>query len=165
MAIYTIADDLADAPFTLIAIHTALPDYKLAYYFNRDLKIQLHRLSYNIPFKQAEFSIYEWYNVLEDTFWHLIKNKAVVEQDTAEASTLFSNQQTLKRSVNLVPECKQADYVLKIDNGENTFKYTRQVLATISQIPQIVTCYEIATDQLKSKDQLNYMHNARQKKN
>ena len=159
MAVYKIADDLDDLSFTLIAIHSILEDYRLAYFLNRELNLGLERLRENIKKdNQASFSHFEWYDVSIDTYWNLINNKGYkVVQPKSSQGMLAFNESNIK--VSLLETHKQADFLLKIDN-EEVYNHTEDVLQKIKNIPQVITCYEINTDQLKHKDQLNFLTNA-----
>ncbi len=55
--------------------------------------------------------------------------------------------------MNLIPELKTADYLLKIDNVEPNFK-SEEIIQNISTIPNVSTVYKVDTDNLKSINNL-----------
>ena len=79
-------DDFLDDDFELLAIHTTLESYHLAYFMN---------LTFDIQFKKSEliqdFDFYEFNDEKNQSLWNLVANKGVQEQaDTLEEqSTLF----------------------------------------------------------------------------
>ena len=59
-----LVDDFDDDSYKLIAIHTRLEDYRLAYLLNKYLGLKFKRKDHDIDFKYLEssYSIFEWDN-------------------------------------------------------------------------------------------------------
>lgn len=151
-----LVDDFYDASFSLLAIHCRLEDYRLAYLLNKCLGLRLERkpkdLDYN--YFAASYSIYEWENAKLDTVWNLVSNVCKKEEAALQSSgSLFEKPTTVIRTLNLLPELKTVDYLIKVSN-EHRFFNEKLILNKIQAIPQVITSYSINIDQIKSKDHL-----------
>nr|WP_321221437.1 IPExxxVDY family protein [uncultured Psychroserpens sp.] len=157
MALHKIlVDDFYDASFSLIAIHCRLEDYRLAYLLNKHLQLNLQRKEHDLDYNyfDASFAIFEWENEKIDSIWNLVSNVCKKEESALQSSgSLFANQSTVTRTVNLLPELKTVDYLLKVSNEDRHFN-EKLVLNKIQSIPQIITTYSVEIDQLKSKEHL-----------
>ena len=144
--------------YDLIAIHTSLEDYRLAYYLNQKLPILLSKSSDFIEFKTqngaAFFSIFSCLFEETEEQWTLIGNKdELINKETGDSEDLFSKEQP-KIATNLyfIPEMKKVDYFLKI---ENTILNVNEIVSHINAIPQISTAYYVDVENLKkSKNNL-----------
>jgi hypothetical protein len=145
--------------YYLIAIHTSLEDYRLAYFINQKLAINLAKskeeVQINIKEGETNFARFYHYDSENVVSWNLIQNKNEVLQEKKDASqNLFSNT-TLEIStkVYLLPEFKKADYFLKIENTEDTMNVSKikKILNTIDSISAV---YTVDTNQIKSKNNL-----------
>ncbi len=151
-----LVDDFYDTSFALIAIHCRLEDYHLAYLLNKHLKLNLKRREYDLDYNyfDASFAIFEWQNEKIDRVWNLVANVCKKEEAALQSSgSLFENQSTVTRTVNLIKELKTVDYLIKISNEDRHFN-EKHVIDIIQTIPQIITTYSIDIDQLKSKEHL-----------
>lgn len=151
-----LVDDFYDASFSLIAIHCRLEDYRLAYLLNKYLKLNLKRRERDLDYNyfDASFAIFEWQNEKIDRVWNVVSNVCKKEDAALQSSgSLFDNQTTAVRTVNLIPELKTVDYLIKISNEDGHFN-EKYVISIIQTIPQIITTYSIDIDQLKSKEHL-----------
>ena len=151
-----LVDDFYDTSFALIAIHCRLEDYRLAYLLNKYLKLNLKRREHDLDYNyfDASFAIFEWQNEKIDRVWNLVANVCKKEEAALQSSgSLFDNQTTVTRTVNLIPELKTVDYLIKISNEDRHFN-EKHVINIIQTIPQIITTYSIDIDQLKSKEHL-----------
>lgn len=154
MAVYKILDDFYEPTFAIIAIHSYLEDYRLAYFLNLHLRSKLKRSSDNIDFKDStSFSLFEWEDKYQDTIWNLLANKCHVEYEMIEMEgSLFErNRTTVTRF--LIPERSKVDYFLKIDNGSE-FTCIKSTLSKINHIKEVSTAYSIDIDSLKSRNNL-----------
>ena len=144
--------------YDLVAIHTSLEDYRLAYFLNQKLPILLSKSSDFIEFKTpngaAFFSKFSY--LFEDTQeeWTLIGNKdELIYKEAINSENLFSNEQP-KIATNLyfISEMKKVDYFLKI---ENTLLDLTEIVSHINAIPQVSTAYTVEVENLKkSKNNL-----------
>lgn len=148
---HKISADFYDDNFQLIAIHCGLEDYAIGYAINSICGLQLKRRENDLKFEQdLTFSVFEWDDELSDTYWTLISNKCTVET-LIPSDGLFENR-IASRTDYLVKEHKEADYLLKVDGGEETV--VNQQARSINRIPKVVTAYPLETQTLKSKRNL-----------
>ena len=111
--------------YHLIAIHTSLEDYRLAFFINQKLPINLSKskneIQINIKEGETKFSRYYYHNFEKAISWNLIQNKGeVVQQKKDNGQNLFSNvAMEVATKVYLLPEFKKVDYFLKVENNDN----------------------------------------------
>ena len=69
-------DQFYEDSYSLIAMHCALDDYRMAYLLNKQLQIKLERKDRDIDFEYtlASYSIYEWQDEKQFATWHLVGN-------------------------------------------------------------------------------------------
>lgn len=144
-------EDFCEDNYTLIGIHTALEDFKLAYLLNNNLNTHFSRASFSLDFEtntsKASFSIYDYTNEKYDDEWYLIAN-SYKEERRNESDTIAMTTET---KTYLIPEKKSVDYFIKIVGEQNQEMIHRKV-DKIKAISQIVTSYIIETTTLKSKE-------------
>ena len=83
MAIHKLLiDDFVTIDYELIAIHSSLEDYRLAYFINRELSILLEKSPKDIGIKVKEgescFSRFIYVDTDKDITWNLIENKNTI---------------------------------------------------------------------------------------
>lgn len=145
-----------EEPYTLIGIHCTLEDYRIAYMLNKHLDIHLVRKELDLDFKskKTNYPIFEWNDEKLLTTWSLVSNICKREEyKNISYTSLFDTKETITTTLNLVPEYKRVNYLLKIENEFNSTK-EKYILNLILRIPQIVTAYSIDASQLKSKNNL-----------
>lgn len=151
-----LVDDFYDDCFKLIAIHSRLEDYRLAYLLNKHLGLNLERNENDIDFKYLEssYSIFEWDNETEYVMWNLISNVCKKEEDSLYSTgTLFDKSEKVLKTFHLISEYKKVDYFLKIsDEIQNVNE--ELILNRLQSIPQIITSYTVDPLKIKSKDHL-----------
>ncbi|AWI24980.1 IPExxxVDY family protein [Flavobacterium pallidum] len=155
MAIHKLhIDEFDENDYTLVAIHTSLEDYRLAYFINQKLPVRLskNKDEIQIQVKQGEtsFSRYTFENNDAEISWNLIQNKNEIDVSRATTTDLFSNQ-TVATKVYLLPEFKKVDYFLKIENVAENIESITSKINTISQISAV---YAIGANTIKSKNNL-----------
>jgi len=155
MAIHKIQiNDFVSDDYELIAIHSSLEDYKLAYSLNVVLGIQLSKnlsyLEFAIPEGKSAFSNYIFDDKKNDIVWTLIENKATIINSNKQISSLFEQ---IDITVFLLPEFKKADYLLKIENIDYGFE-AESIIEKIQEIKNVTTAYTIDITNLKSKNNL-----------
>nr|WP_314836493.1 IPExxxVDY family protein [uncultured Flavobacterium sp.] len=145
--------------YYLIAIHTSLEDYRLAYFINQKLPINLSKneneIQINIKEGETKFSRFYYYDIDKALSWNLIQNKnEVIQHKKDNSQNLFSNT-TLEvlTKVHLLPEFKKVDYFLKIDNCDETISVS-DVMTLLNTIDNISTVYTVDTNKIKSKNNL-----------
>lgn len=144
-------DDFCDEEYSLIGIHTALEDYKLAYLLNKNLSTHFAKSIKDLEFEnnknKASFSIYNFTNKEYDFEWFLIANSFKRENQTESNELLL----TTETKTYLIPEKKKVDFFIKI-SGEVNFDFVVKTVNKINNIEQIITSYSIDKNTLKSKD-------------
>ena len=160
MAVHKIyIEDFEEDDYHIIAIHTSLEDYRLAYFLNRDIEIQLHKSELDIQSKvkegQTSFARFTYKDNEKVITWDLVQNKNVVIGKGNNITTdLFSNSNNSFSSLAyLLPEYKKVDFFLKIENAENEIDLY-EVVSKISAIDGITLVYTVDKDKIKSKNNL-----------
>ncbi|MDX1471672.1 MAG: IPExxxVDY family protein [Flavobacteriaceae bacterium] len=149
-----LVDDFYDESYCLIAIHSRLPDYRLAYMLNKQLELRLHRLDQDLDYKYfaATYSIYEWIDERQQITWNLISNVCQKEEDMLSSSgSLFEAAQKTVKTYHLLPELKNVDYLLKITCEANKSDEQR-IVDQLHNIPQVITSYNVDVSKIKSKE-------------
>ncbi|MCW1147048.1 IPExxxVDY family protein [Flavobacterium lacisediminis] len=155
MAIHKIQiNDFVSDDYELIAVHSSLDDYKLAYMLNKELGIQLSKnLAYveiAIPEGKSAFSNYIFDDEKNDVVWTLIENKTTIINSNKQTTSLFEQ---VDITVFLLPEFKKADYLIKIENIDYGFD-SESIVDKIQEIKNVTTAYTIDITNLKSKNNL-----------
>ena len=155
MAIHKIQiNDFISDDYELIAVHSSLDDYKLAYMLNKELGVQLSKnLAYveiAIPEGKSAFSNYIFDDEKNDVVWTLIENKTTIINSNKQTTSLFEQ---VDITVFLLPEFKKADYLIKIENIDYGFD-SESIVDKIQEIKNVTTAYTIDITNLKSKNNL-----------
>ncbi|MDP5001819.1 MAG: IPExxxVDY family protein [Flavobacterium sp.] len=155
MAIHKIQiNDFVSDDYELIAVHSSLDDYKLAYTLNKALGIQLSKnLAYveiAIPEGKSAFSNYIFDDEKNDVIWTLIENKTTIINSNKQTISLFEQ---VDITVFLLPEFKKADYLIKIENIDYGFE-SESIIEKIQEIKNVTMAYTIDITNLKSKNNL-----------
>ena len=151
-------EDFCNEVFSLFAIHTDLDDYRLAYFLNKHLGINLFRKTFDLDFvnSKGSFSVFEYIDQTNFLKWSLISN-IYNYNFSAKASNddLFVESNSLVQKVNLLAEYKNVNYLLKIENNESQVDL-EAIAKEIKSIPQVITLYDINKD-LKNKENLIFL--------
>lgn len=153
-----------DFDFFVIGICSSLKEYRLCYYINKQLSAQLFRskqdASMSIEQKDLNekidlsFPLYEYFNENQQQQWFLVSNKCSYLKKNHASSDLFTDTQHMRKSIEyLIPDHKQIDYFLLVHDGI-TKQEKINLTTAIKNIPNIVTCYEIDIDKIKTKENL-----------
>jgi hypothetical protein len=159
MAIHKLdLDEFDEIDYHLIAIHTTLEDYRLAYFINQHLPVNLSKSNEEIliSIKEGETQFSRFYFDDEDNFvsWNLIQNKnEVIGQNEIINQDLFSNSsQEVATKVFLLPELKKVDYFLKIESDDDL--ELAGIVKKLKSIKSLSTVYVVETETIKSKNNL-----------
>lgn len=150
-------DEFDEVDYDLIAIHTSLEDFRLAYFMNQNLPILLHKSKDEIEISIKEgtthFSRFFFEDQKNEISWNLIQNKNEVTLQTKEnQQNLFANTQLeISTKVYLLPEFKKVDYFLKIENASETIE---SITNSINTIDRISAVYAVDSRKVKSKNNL-----------
>lgn len=148
---YKISEVFCDESFSLLAIHSSMEDHNLVYAINGQLKIRLKRSRNDLDISpEVSFPFFEWRDDLNHRYWTLTTNTGTKEEYVDDEG-LFQNESSFTR-FHLVPEHKEVDYFLKIeqDDTESATTLVRSILC----IPGVITAYSIDITNLKSKRNL-----------
>lgn len=145
--------------YSLIAIHTTLEDYRLAYFINQRLHVNLNKSIKEIQITDKEgevhFSRFHYYEKKKDISWDLIQNiNEVIQQKKEDNQGLFTNfELEVAKKVYMIPEFKKVNYFLKIENSEDNTNLI-EIQSELNSIDQIATNYIVDINKIKSKNNL-----------
>lgn len=157
MAIHKLhLEDFDQVDYNLIAIHTSLEDYKLAFKLNQKLAVTLSKNASEIPIKiqgkAAYFSRFTFEDDDKMMTWDLIQNKQEIELPVkTQTANLFDNN-NVTTQIALVSELKKVDYFLKIEHDAQC--KVKDIISKINKIDSISTVYEVDANEIKSKNNL-----------
>ena len=158
MAIHKLhIDEFDEVDYELIAIHTSLEDYRLAYFLNQKLPILLSKSESEIQINIKEgvtfFSRFIYENTNNDSCWSLVQNKNEVTTLTNNNNQNLFGESSFEVATKafLLPELKQVDYFLKIENSDTKID---TIISTLNSITQISTVYSVDSNSIKSKNNL-----------
>ncbi len=152
-------EEFEEDDFHVIAIHTSLEDYRLAYCINRDLEICLSKNVTDIQLQVKEgktsFVRFTFEDEKKLINWNLVQNKNdVLGTENTTSQDLFSNSKnSFSSSAYLLPEYKKVDFFLKIENAENEINIA-QIVSKINTIDSITMVYNVDKNKIKSKNNL-----------
>lgn len=143
--------------YNLICIHTTLEDYRLAYFINETLSVNLKRKDEDLDFNnnKESFSLYEYHNKSCFLTYNLLANKCMlVEYKTSRKNALFYNTLLSQAQISyLIDDKKQVDFFLKI-TGDLSLQQINCVTDRLNTIQQVITVYTTDPKQLKQKEHL-----------
>ena len=155
-AVHKLTPDLYEDYFALIAMHSSLEDFALAYALNFYLKSNFKR-----RFKDLEISdtvavpVFEWKDEINDRYWTFFTNRGSGMKTISELG-LFKEEPSFAK-YHMIAEHREVDYFLKIEQeGSERYRQTEveKTISALLNIPKIVTAYTVETQQLKSRNNL-----------
>lgn len=150
-AVYKLNEDFYDDSFLLIALHSTLEDYAIAYRLNDIFNSNFKRSKIDFDLGENKiFPCYEWQDEYNDRFWVLIGNQSL-KRELVNNNDLFQNESTYS-TPRLIPELKDVDYFLKIQMEERNV--TDEITKTILGMPKVMAAYQVDANKLKSKNNL-----------
>ena len=160
MAIHRLdLDEFDEIDYYLMAIHTSLEDYRLAYFINKNLPINLSKSKNEIHAQtkegEANFSRFYYYDAEKTVSWNLIQNKnEIISTSRNDSQDLFSNETSeVSTTIHLLPEFKKVDFFLKIDNSDEAVDFS-EIQQQLNSIESIAAIYAVDTNKIKSKNNL-----------
>jgi hypothetical protein len=160
MAIHKLhLDEFDETNYQLIAIHTSLEDYRLAYFINQKLPIVLSKCKKDIQIQvkdgESQFVNYVYVDKSRDIQWNLIQNKNEITPKVKIGNQgLFAEtQNNFITKAYLLPELKKVDYFLKIENLNTSFE-SSELTTLLNTIERVTTVYTINVENIKSKNNL-----------
>ena len=145
--------------YSLIAIHTTLEDYRLAYFINQKLHVNLNKSIKEIQITDKEgevhFSRFHFYEKKKDISWDLIQNiNEIIQLKEEDNQSLFTNFTIeVAKKVFMLPEFKKVNYFLKIENSEEDTNLLK-IQSELNSIDQIAVNYIVDINKIKSKNNL-----------
>jgi hypothetical protein len=160
MAIHRLdLDEFDEIDYYLMAIHTSLEDYRLAYFINKNLPINLSKSKNEIHAQTKEgetnFSRFYYYDTDKAISWNLIQNKnEIISVRANDFQNLFSNENSeFSTTIHLLPEFKKVDFFLKIDNSSEAINFS-EIQQKLNTIESIAAIYAVDINKIKSKNNL-----------
>jgi hypothetical protein len=152
-------DELEELDFNLLAIHTSLEDYRLAYFLNQKLQLNLSKNKEEIKIRNKEgntyFSRFTFEDSKKDIFWNLIENEneITLKQNNINQGLFSESKNSFTSKDFLIPEYKKVNFFLKVEAPKESVIPTA-IVTIIKSIDKISTVYTIELDNLKSKNNL-----------
>ena len=141
--------------YHLIAIHSDLDEFRLAFFLNKNLNISLKRKNNDIYFAEqdANYSSFEFLDDTKYLKWIFFSNKSLVsEKKSNEDYSLFGQSNLALNEVSLLNHQKSVDYFLIVENIANK-TYIEKVLKKISEISGVITSF-VSENKLENKENL-----------
>ena len=149
---YRLALDEAEIDCQVIAIHSNIEAYDLAFKLNKNLNLNFYRHDDDILFSKSNecYMVYKNVEKKNSSLIYLYSNSFVEFRNESNSEELFnfSNYKT-----NLVPELHKADYIVRHFGGN---KEVGEFIKSVSLIDNITSCYDFNLLKLKSKQNLMF---------
>jgi len=152
-------DDEFEELYSLIAIHCSEEAYKMAFLLNKFGQLLLKRRATDLEFQdnglEVTFPLFEFENEFAYTNYFMVANKckSVVAQQMSTGG-LFEKEVAEKvMTTYLIPELKNVDFFLKIESDSEKVP-TRKMIASINEIKEVISAYEVDLDTIKTKNNL-----------
>jgi hypothetical protein len=137
-------DECEELDFHLLAIHTSLEDFRLAYFLNQKLQLNLSKNNDEIKIKNKEgntfFSRFTFEDIKNDVFWNLIENEneITLKQNNTNQGLFTESKNSFTTKDFLLPEYKKVNFFLKIDASKESVIPT-EIVTQIKTIDRIST--------------------------
>ena len=152
-------EEYNEIDYQLIAIHTSLEDYRLAYYINQNLPILLKKSNCTIQINnkdgESQFSRFIFEDEKASIYWNLIQNKndILISSQTVNEGLFTESNNKFSTKIYFIPEFKKVDYFLKIENTESLIDVS-EITTKINKIDRISAAYAVDVENIKSKNNL-----------
>ncbi|MEO9952381.1 IPExxxVDY family protein [Nonlabens sp.] len=159
MAVHKLTDwELEEEPFILIAIHSTIEPYRMAYLINKFLQISFARTSVDQdiiePSYTANYPVYKHFDKEQNAPYYLIPNKYWgVSNEKSVSLSLFDPTDATQVKTVLIKEYGTVDFLLKIEKEEDFFPL-KKLINTLGEIPQVISVYPVDTFKIKQQDYL-----------
>ncbi|WP_124979242.1 IPExxxVDY family protein [Nonlabens xiamenensis] len=158
MAVHKLMNwEMEDEGFLLIAIHSSIEPYRMAYMINKHLGLGFSRMDRDqdiiSPTYEAHYPVYAYFDKELNAPYYLVPNKYWGNlKQQGPAIGLFHDGDHQIKTV-LIKEYQTVDYLLKIEREEAFFPL-KKTLNSISGIPQVISAYAIDSYTIKQQDYL-----------
>jgi hypothetical protein len=152
-------DEFDEIDYHLIAIHTSLEDYRLAYFINQNLPILLKKSNCTIQISNKEgetqFTRFLYEDEKTGISWDLIQNQSeiLLSPQRVNQGLFDESNSSFSTKIYLIPEFKKVDYFLKIENASGGIDFEK-ITSQIKEIERISTVYSVEVEKIKSKNNL-----------
>ena len=144
--------------YHLLAIHSVLTDYRLAFFLNKHLNIKLKRAfdDLDISLQDGFYSFFQYEDEDNLLNWNLISNSSYTNvKNEIKESLLFKNTKVELKKIKLISELSQVDFFLKIEYHTDQININ-QIIKSINEIPNIISVYNLNLKNIKNKENLNF---------
>jgi hypothetical protein len=144
--------------YYLFAIHSVLIDYRLAFFLNKHLNLELKRTSKDLDISGQDglYSVFEYEDQDNLLNWNLISNCSNTNiKNKIKESLLFKNTEIEQKKYKLMNELSQVDFFLKIEYHTSTINI-KKIIKSINEIPNIMSVYNLNLKNIKNKETLNF---------
>ena len=144
--------------YYLFAIHSVLIDYRLAFFLNKHLKVELKRTSKDLDISGQDgfYSIFEYVDQDNLLNWNLISNCSNTNiKNKIKESLLFKNTEIELKKYKLMNELNQVDFFLKIEYHTDLVNI-KKIIKSINEIPNIMSVYNLNLKKIKNKETLKF---------
>lgn len=144
--------------YHLLAIHSVLTDYRLAFFLNKHLNIELKRAFEDLDISRQDgfYSFFQYEDEDNLLNWNLISNSSYTNvKNEIKESLLFKNTQVELKKFKLMNELSQVDFFLKIEYHTDHININ-QIIKSINEIPNIISVYSLNINNIKNKENLNF---------
>ncbi|MFN3967551.1 IPExxxVDY family protein [Flavobacterium sp.] len=151
-------EEFDEIDYQLIAIHSPLEDYRLAYYINQNLPVNLKKSNCNIQISNKDGETQFTRFIFEDDkdiAWNLVQNQndAILTTENNNQGLFANSNNAFSPKIYLIPEFKKVDYFLKIENDEVAIDVSK-IIKSIKKIDRVSTVYAVEVEKIKSKNNL-----------
>jgi len=152
-------EEFDEVDYELIAIHSSLEDFRLAYFINQKLPIILSRnkdeVAVTVKEGDAFFSKYSYEDEKTACNWSLIQNKndIYITQKNTKQNLFLNSVDMISQKVFLISEHKKVDYFLKIEHNASVIN-VEKIVDQLKQIERISAVYSLIPENIKSKNNL-----------
>src|SRR5690606_17533407 len=148
-------DEFNEVDYDLIAINTAVEDYRLAFFLNESLNLSLSRLKEDIVLhdeegKEVGFSVYGYEDEQQHLYWSLVQNQQWTENRKDESS-LFED---FRKKLFLLSELKNVNFFLKIQGSHFDSDEIQDILTKIKKIEKVSAAFWIDAERIRAKNNL-----------
>jgi hypothetical protein len=145
--------------YHLLAIHSVLNDYRLAFFLNKHLNIELKRAFDDLDISREDgfYSFFQYEDEDNLLNWNLISNSSYTNvKNEIKESLLFKSTLVEQKKYKLMNELSQVDFFLKIEYHTDHININ-QIIKSINEIPNIISAYPLNLKNIKNKENLNFL--------
>lgn len=150
--------DNIDETFDLIALHTTVPFYRLAFYINKYLGLNFHREDKDqdviVSGTQVNYPVFKHIDPVHNLNLYLVPNKSwAYSKNSNNLGSLFETIEPELIKTILIKEHLNVDFFLKIEQ-QTAIMSTQDTVNALVDIPAILSAYQIDPFRIKQKDYL-----------